>query len=390
MPVRAFGLFEKNIGFEGCRRDDEHNFMNILQTESSLNWGGQEYRTLLEHQFINEKTGHRSYFLCDPRSEIVVKARAMGILDVITVSVRRTLNFLSAIRIARLVVINRIDVIHAHGSRDAFLSLVSYLFGAKIVRSRQITSPINGFFSYRFLCSHVIASAELIKKNLIDGSVSGEKITVVGEGVDLDAFAPRAKNLDLIAALKEKDEKFVFINIGMIRGDKGQRYYVESARILLERNSDCFFLLVGEGTGSRALEKSLKEEVARDGLGENILFLGYREDVADLINLADVVVIASTGVEAQSRIAPQAFANATPVVSTNAGALTEMVKHMENGLVVDPKDSQAMADAMIMLMQDPLLRNTLGENGRRFAIQKLGFGVMMEKTLDVYKKVIKR
>ena len=359
--------------------------MNILHTESSMNWGGQEFRTVLETLYLNQH-GHKSWLLCHSDSQIYQKGKSLG-ANVIPMDLTCAWRFDTAIRIFLFCKKNSINLINSHGSKDSSLCLVSYFLGIPLIRSRQITNPIRKFFSYMHGCTHILAAAHAIKNSLVQAGVNNEKITVVGEGVDFRQFNPAVDSSYLRPEFGIADGDDVVVNIGMIREDKGQIYFLEAARIMLAQKKSIKFFIVGEGTGDKTLEHQLYDLIKRYGIEQNLIITGYREDVAAFTHLADVIVIASTSTEAQSRVVPQAFATHRTVVSTDIGGLTELVKDGHTGLVIPPKNADAMATAISRILEDKQLKQKLEKNAFELAEHDLSFDTMMKNTLALYESI---
>lgn len=360
--------------------------MNILHTECSMNWGGQEFRTALEVNYLNNNQ-HKSWLLCHPNSQLYKKGKALG-GNVMAMDLTCLWRVDIAIKIWIFCLKNNIDIINTHGSKDSTLCLVSYFFGIPIVRSRQITNPIKKTFAYKYGCSHIMAAAHVIKKSLVTAGVNNNKITVVGEGVDSDEFNPDVDSAYLKSEFAIADEDEVVVNIGMIREDKGQIYFLEAARIILEQKKTIKFFTIGEGVGNRKLEKQLQMLIKQYGLERNFFITGYREDIAAFTHLADLLVVASIGTEAQSRIVPQAFATRKTVVVTDVGGLTELVKDEQNGLVIPPENALAMADAILKILEDLTLKQKFENNAYELAKRCLSFDSMMNDTLELYESLL--
>ncbi len=360
--------------------------MNILHTECSMNWGGQEFRTALEVNYLNNSQ-HKSWLLCHPNSQLYKKGKSLG-TNVVAMDLTCLWRVDIAIKIWIFCLKNNIDIINTHGSKDSTLCLVSYFFGIPIVRSRQITNPIKKTFAYKYGCKHIMAAAHVIKNSLVKAGVNENKITVVGEGVDLDEFNPDVASAYLKSEFAIADEDEVVVNIGMIREDKGQIYFLEAARIILEQKKTIKFFTIGEGVGNRKLEKKLQMLIKQYGLERNFFITGYREDIAAFTHLADLLVVASIGTEAQSRIVPQAFATRKTVVVTDVGGLTELVKDEQNGLVIPPENALAMADAILKILEDLTLKQKFENNAYELAKRCLSFDSMMNDTLELYESLL--
>jgi len=360
--------------------------MNILHTECSMNWGGQEFRTALEVNYLNNNQ-HKSWLLCHPNSQLYKKGKALG-ANVVAMDLTRIWRIDIAIRIWLFCLKNNIDIINTHGSKDSTLCLVSYFFGIPIVRSRQITNPIKKIVAYKYGCRHIMAAAYVIKNSLVKAGVNESKITVIGEGVDLDEFNPNVDSAYLKTEFNIVDSDNVVVNVGMIREDKGQIYFLEAARIILEQKKTIKFFTIGEGVGNRKLEKQLQMLIKQYGLERNFFITGYREDIAAFTHLADLLVVASIGTEAQSRVVPQAFSTRKTVVVTDVGGLTELVKDEQNGLVIPPENAEAMAAAILRILDDSTLKQKLENDAFELAQRCLSFDTMMDDTLELYERCL--
>jgi glycosyltransferase involved in cell wall biosynthesis len=367
---------------------NQYQSMKILHTESSMNWGGQEYRTLLEHEYLNNH-GDESWLACHPESQLYQKAIARGSKNIIEINLTKAWRFDVAFRLLILCKFKRINIINSHSSKDSLLCILSYLFGSTLIRSRQITNPIKKKFSYSHCCTHVLATANVIKTMLITAGVDNQKITVIGEGVDLQEFNPNVKSEHLKKVFNIQASDKVIINIGMIRVDKGQKYFLDAATNILKSRSDVKFLIIGEATeSSKSYERELAEIIKFHKIADNVIMTGYRDDIAALIHLSDFVVVASIGTEAQSRIVPQSFATSRTVVTTDTGGLTELVLNGVNGLVIPPRDAEAMSLAMQKLLENKKLKQNLEISAYKMAIEHLSFEEMMNKTKALYSKFI--
>ena len=130
--------------------------MNILHLESSRSWGGQEYRTCLEINWLNAH-GHRAWLMCDPTSDVFPQAHALR-TEVIAESFKRRFNLAASSRILQFCRKNKVDLIKAYSSKDHWLAFPSYLMGVPLVRSRCITDPIGSgtrAFIYKYGCSRI-------------------------------------------------------------------------------------------------------------------------------------------------------------------------------------------------------------------------------------------
>ena len=359
--------------------------MNLLHLESSGSWGGQEYRTCLEINWLNAN-GHRAWLICDPRSEVLSKAHELG-TPVIPMSLKHRINPLVSFRIWLFCRRNRVDLIKSYSSKDHWLCLPLYLCGWPVTRARCITDPLGKkqrAFIYRHGCAKIVADAQVIKNEFVERyGIAPDKIEVIGSAVDLEKFSPKRDAMKFRREVGLSAEVPIIANIGMIRPDKGQFNLVEAARIVLHQRPDARFVFVGEATGGRSREKWVRKAIDRAGLNGNVLMMGYRWDIPDILAAANMVVIASRHTEASPIVLREAFAGGRPVVATRVGDVPEVMKHGENGLIVQPNDSNALATAILLFLSDESLARRCAENGLRYAREHFCFDRMMRAKLDV-------
>lgn len=360
--------------------------MRILHTECSPYWGGQERRTLREALWLRDH-GHSCWIACHPGSVLYQRGSEQG-LAMVPLALHKAWRIDSAVKLWAFCRTHRIDVINTHGSRDSTLCALAYAAGIPVVRSRHYSLQPRKAFSYRYGCSHVIAVAEAIKTQLVEVGVPAQRITVMGGSVDLQEFSPDGSVEYLRQEFNLQPNEPVIVNIGMIRGDKGQRYFLEAAEMLFAQGTTARFFLVGAASDDQALEQAIRARVQREGLSERFIMTGYRDDVAGFVRLADIVVVASVNNEAQSQVVPQSFAARRCVVSTDIGGLRELVKHEETGLLVPPADATALAAALRRVLADQGLRNTLADGGYGYAIRHLSSDALMQRMLRLYERLL--
>ena len=170
-------------------------------------------------------------------------------------------------------------------------------------------------------------------------------------------------------------------NVGMIRPDKGQLVLVQAARVVLEKRPDARFVIVGQGTGILKRGINVRNAIDRAGLADKIIMAGYRWDTPDVYAACDMIVIASLRTEASPIVLREAFASGRPVIATNVGDIPEIVQHRHNGLLIEPGDSQAVADAILEFVSDRKLAAQCAANALRYATEHFSFDKMMETKL---------
>ena len=365
--------------------------MNILHTECGLNWGGQEYRTLIEAKWLNAH-GHRAWVACDPRGEMFRRGQKLN-APVVPVSMRNNADPFGICALWKLVGANKVDVIHTHGPKDSWMCLPLHLAGYPVVRSRHTTVAVQPGFRHTFIyqhgCRRVIATARIIRDTLMNvNRLDPARVDVVGEGLDLEEYHPSVDGRPFRDEFHIPPDAPLIGIIAMMRGDKGHHFFLDAAFDILKTHPRARFVLVGEGIGGRRVERECRGRITAAKEEQRVIMTGYRWDMPQVMAALDAVVVASIAVEAQSRIVPQAFATQRAVVATRVGGIPEIVRDGENGLLVPSEDGSAIAMAVKRLIDDPALRKRLAVSGHETALAKLSIERMMEKTLATYHRAI--
>jgi len=357
--------------------------VNILYVESSRSWGGQEYRTCLEINWLNAH-GHQAWLVCNPDSQVHSKASELG-TRLVTMPLGSRVDPSCSWRLWRFCRRNRIDLLKTYSSKDHWLCLPLYFCGIPLSRARCITDPIGSkgrAFVFKHGCSNIVADASVIKRELVqEHGVDPGKIEVIGSAVDLEKFKPPRDRLKFRSEIGVGADTPLIGNVGMIRPDKGQLTLVEAAPFVLAERPDARFVVVGQGTGILKRGINVRNAIDRTGLADKIIMAGYRWDTPDIYAACDMIVIASLRTEASPIVLREAFASGRPVVATKVGDIPEIIKHRQNGLLIEPGDSKALAAAILEFIRDPNLAAHCANNGLSYAREHFSFDEMMKAKL---------
>ncbi len=193
------------------------------------------------------------------------------------------------------------------------------------------------------------------------GEGARERVRVIHCGVDTTVFAPT------FAAPRAPDAPFTLLMVGTLHEVKGQPFLIEGCRLLHEQGLNFSCLLVGDGPDQAALQ----QQIERAGLSARVHLVGRktRDEIAALLQQADVLVAPSVPTQSGRRegipvVLMEAMAAGLPVVASDLSGIPELVRDGENGLLVPPRDSVALAAALARLAASPALRERLGRAGR--------------------------
>jgi glycosyltransferase involved in cell wall biosynthesis len=364
--------------------------VNILYVESSRSWGGQEYRTCLEINWLNAH-GHQAWLICNPDSQVHSKASELR-TRVVTMPLRSRVDPFCSLRLWKFCRQNKIDLLKTYSSKDHWICLPLFFCGIPLSRARCITDPIGSrsrAFVFKHGCSQIVADASVIKRELVEQhGVEPAKIEVIGSAVDLEKFKPPRDRTKFRREIGVGDDAPLIGNVGMIRPDKGQLELVKSAPLVLDKRPDARFVIVGQGTGILKRGINVRKAIDCAGLADKIIMAGYRWDTQDVYAACDMIVIASLRTEASPIVLREAFASGRPVIATKVGDIPEIVRDHENGLLIEPGNTQTLASAILEFISDPELAAHCAANGFRYATENFSFDKMMDAKLRADFKII--
>ena len=226
----------------------------------------------------------------------------------------------------------------------------------------------------------VIVVSDYLKTQLLGAGVLPEKIRVVHEGIDLEAYR---QQIDIFSALAEKNliiksqKQFVVGFIGKLEKDKGLHVLLRAFRLLARELTDCSLVIVGEGSERRRVEWLIKNY----NLEDRVRLVGYKENFLRWLWGFDLFVLPSTR-EALGITAIQAAACSKPIIATDAGGLPEVVENGVNGFLVSRDDSKMLARAIKTLYSDRLLGLRFGDRGRELVEEKFSLSEMQKRLFE--------
>jgi glycosyltransferase involved in cell wall biosynthesis len=358
----------------------------ILHTEASLGWGGQERRILVEALAMRQR-GHRPVFACDLRGELYrrVRGRDFPVTPLVFGGIQ---NLGAWVRLRRLLGAGAFDILNTHSSLDSWVGTLAWRSLRNrplLVRTRHLSTRVRDNRRTRWLYqtpAAIITTGKVTKDLLVEHlGVPARRIFSIPTGVELTEFAPQEKSRELLAQVKIPADAFIFGSVAVLRSWKGHLDLLEAFHELLKEGARAFLLLVGEGPYRVVIE----EKIAQLGIQHRVRLAGFRDQVAPWFALMDVKVLASYANEGVPQSLLQALAMARPVVGTNVGGIPEVIVDEETGLLVPPRETRALAQAMGRLMGDPDYRRELGRRGRELVVEKFSMEQMAAEIEAVYK-----
>jgi glycosyltransferase involved in cell wall biosynthesis len=335
------------------------------------------------------KSGHHVSLLAPPESPLLKRAKEQG-MEVIPSKIRHTFDLPALGRIKNLIQKKAIEVLHTHSSVDSWVaSLAGKWAGVPVlVRTRHISVPAktHGLNKIYALPDAVITAGKQIRQTLLDGyHLSADRVFSIPTGVDTDRFFPRDPDLKLKKKLGLPDNALVITLAAVLRAQKRHELVIAAAQTILKKYPQSRFLFVGEGP-RRDL---ISQEIKRTGMEDFFLMTGHRDDLPEILSISDIGIISSQA-EGVPQFLLQAMAMAKPMVSTSVGGIPEIIEDGVNGLLIPPEDPQALADAVLRLLDDRTLAGQIGKKAKHLIEDQYTAGQMAEEIYQVYLKVYRQ
>lgn len=243
-------------------------------------------------------------------------------------------------------------------------------------------------------CDFVFTQSHEDRRTAIEkGIIPEDRILAIGNGVDLERFDPDRIGPEQIrkvrADLGIPEEAPVVTIIGRLVREKGFFELFEAAFQVIKTYPRTFFLVAGDALQSDYdnSKRALDHHITQLGIRKNIIFAGMRSDIEVLLAASDIYTLPSYR-EGMPRSIIEAMAMGKPVVTTDIRGCREEVVHNETGLLVPQRDADSLSRAILTLLDDRAMRLKFGQAGRKRAREFFSEQVVLNKQLEVYRRLI--
>jgi len=232
------------------------------------------------------------------------------------------------------------------------------------------------------LASRLVTVSEGVRRHLVERAhIPAERITVIPNGVDPARFRLRRGRFRRSEDIASTT--FLITTVGRLHTQKGIRYLLKAARLVLSQRPEVLFLIVGQGPERDRLLQ-LRDQL---GLRDRVRLLGFRPDVPQILIDSDAFVLPSLW-EGLSIAMLEAMAAGLPVVVSDVAGAREVVTDGVTGLVVRPGDPTALARVAERLLDDASLRKRLAQAGRRLVLQQFKWEKVVSDTVALYDRLL--
>ncbi len=284
------------------------------------------------------------------------------------------------------------DVIHFHDSHSltaAGIACIGLPIKAKVA-ARRVDFPIRSSWIYRRFCHRVIAVSKAVEQVCEQGGIPQSMLSVVHDGVDPQRAESGSRQRGRHSLNLQNDQPLI-LSVATLTDHKGHRFLLDALPVVFNRVPNACVALAGDGD----LRSELEQQARTLGIADRVRFLGYRNDIPDLLHAANLFVMPSHLEGLGSSLIDVMFAR-LPIVSTTAGGIPELLGPLQiNGandepvaLMVPPRDPPALAHAIITMLESTTLRAALVDRAQHRAKQLFTADHMVDSTLNVYRELM--
>jgi glycosyltransferase involved in cell wall biosynthesis len=372
-----------------------HQKLAILQTCFSPSWGGLELQAL-ELTVQLRRRGHAVALACAPDTRLA-RASSAAAVPTYLLPVRGYVHPWLAAKLSHELRRQSIQLIHCQHSRDVATVVPAMLLSGAhrpILLSKRVGSYINkkDFFhrmTYRYL-DRILAVSDVIHRNVLDTlPVPADRVLTLHDAIDTRRFAPGLGDRTRIRREFGYDENTTVVGfVGRFSPGKGHEELLQAAAALRGRFPSVRYLVVGEPSHGEEHYAERIHGLARElGIEQLVRFAGFRTDIPDVMAAFDLFAFPSHA-ESFGIVLIEAMAMERPVVSTNCDGVLDIMVDGETGLMIPPRNSPALAEALARLLENPSLRDRLGSAARRRVTELFDQQRQLDRLEEIYSSVL--
>jgi glycosyltransferase involved in cell wall biosynthesis len=278
--------------------------------------------------------------------------------------------------------------LHLHSSHALSWGLLARIFypKLKLIASRRVELHIGKNFLSRWKYSnsaiaYIVAISQKIRNVLLEDGIPIEKIRLIYSGVDTHKFELIRPDPEYRQRWQIPPESIIVGTVAAFVAAKDYRNFLAAAARALQKNPLLHFVAVGDGIQRQEMQ-DLATELGLDG---KICFTGFQASVGKHLKAFDIFVMASKR-EGLGTSVLDAMSVGLPVIGTRAGGIAEMIEAGSSGLLVEARNSEALAEAILKLAADKELRKLLGSYALK-RVQHFSKEQMVDANIRLYEEL---
>jgi len=349
--------------------------INVLHIFMNLQVGGAQEIFLTQLKYIDRTKFHIIVCCLNGRGSLVSEVEKLGNRVICLNRLNRRNDIQAIFELLKLIRQNNIDIVHTYlYSRTSFYGHIAALMArTPVIIAAEMGSPskksLKKRISDRLLArftDQIIALSEATRSSAAkELGVGLNKITVIYPGVDIGKFTIRETKREVRNALNLPHDVPIIGIVARLDPVKGHEYLLDAMLRVWNFIASAKLMIVGAGP----LEESLRSRVERLGLSKQVMFMGMRRDIPQLLKAMDIFVLPSLQ-EGFGMALLEAMVMGLPVIATNVGGIPEVVDDGKTGILVPPRDPDALSEMILVLLKDEKQRHRMGMLGKEKALSQ--------------------
>ncbi|MCJ8503133.1 glycosyltransferase family 4 protein [Desulfatitalea alkaliphila] len=288
---------------------------------------------------------------------------------------------------------NSLNILQSHGYKSHVICLF-----LKVLTGNPWVAFFHGWVSggkkikfYNYLEKYLLKFADkvvAVSEGMVNGLntvwIGKEKINIIYNAVDPNEYSSYAPTIKIREQYRINNAAPLVAVVGRFSPEKGHRYFVEALPKILKVFPGLKTLFIGDGP----LKKELQQQINQAGLKSKVIFTGYQSNVQDFFREIDLIVLPSLS-EGMPNVALEAMLFQKPVVATRVGGVPEVVLDGETGILVDPKNSEQLAEAAIRLFKNRKTLHEFGMAGKCRVLKEFSSEERIKKIARLYNEVLR-
>jgi glycosyltransferase involved in cell wall biosynthesis len=363
--------------------------LSLFHIDAGREWRGGQRQSFFLVKELKDK-GYPVLFVVQPDSPLHRKAAEAG-LPLLPIRIKGEVDFVAVLRLSWAMKRRQCRLVHFHDAHSVTVGAAAARRAQVPLRfiSRRVDFPLkdNAISRRKYTqdVDAIIAISEGVRKVLLDSGVPAPLVHVIPSGIDFSPFRQKLPRDFLRREFSFAPDDFLVGIVAALEDHKGHTFLIQASKILKDKAPEIKIIVVGSGS----LRMKLDRQAHELGVNDIVFFLGFREDVPRILASLDVFVLSSY-LEGMGSSLLDAMASRLPIVATRTGGIPEVVIHEETGLLVPPRDPDALAQAILTLYRDRELTARLAERGFEVVHEKYSAEAMAWKVIDLYKQIAHR
>lgn len=374
--------------------------IRVLHILQRMDAGGKENGIVNVCNYLDRK--RFKPMICCLKASGVMAGRLNPDVQIFNMNLSEGRSLLRPLVLANLFRKIKPDIVHTHSWNGG---LVDGVLGSRLSNVPVVINGEHGHFGRKYyqkliqramavFCDATLSVSEELKRDFSQTvKVPLSRIKVIPNGVDTNKFSGKYDTANLRAQIYERFKfkinagDLILGNIGSLKPGKNQKMLLSAIRRIKADgvSSNIKVIMVGEGPDRAMLEKFISDF----SLEEEILLLGYRDDIPELLSLFNVLVLCSIkNTEGLSNVILEAMSSGITVISTETTGTAEVIRDNDNGFLVKTPDE--LIEKIKLLNSDRALRAAMGARAKEFIRQNYALEKMLQNYERVYLELLER